>query len=145
MTKYWKTPRFKSLSVEWEARLKASGFKDAEKTWNGERVLKQTADHAYWRQGTVELVREAKLNYFLALSQHILLERKWTDKADRFIMERTAEGWTIQEISSAMQALKLRKSNRDTIRYIRRRYEHKWRIREWTPAQMVSRKPKSRL
>lgn len=142
MTKFWKTPKFRLAAAEWEARLKASGFKDAEKTWNGERVLKQTADHAYWRRGTSDLVREAKLTYFLALAQHITNERRWSDKSDRFIMERTAEGWTIKEISVAMEKAGLRKSNRDTIRYIRRRYEHRWGIRKWTPQQMVSRKPK---
>jgi len=142
MSKFWKSRQFKEIAADWDKKLQATGFVDAEKEWNGRRVLKQTADYAYRRRETTELIRETKLNYFLALASHITKERHFADKSDRFIMEKTADGWTIQEISLAMQSLGMRKSNRDTIRYIRRRYEHKWRIREWTPQEMVSRKPK---
>lgn len=143
-TKFWKTSNFKVLAQEWETRLKESGFVDAEKTLGADRILKKSANYAFRRAETTDIIRETKLAYFLALARHITNERHFSDKSDRFIMEKTAEGWTIKEISFAMQSLGLRKSNRDTIRYIRRRYEHRWRMREWTPQQMVSRKPKSK-
>ena len=68
------------------------------------------------------------------------LETEFEDEADRLIMEWTAEGREIKEISIELKKLGMRKSYRNTIRFVRRRYEDKWGIREWKPEEMVSRK-----
>lgn len=135
----WQTTRFKELEAEWEKKLAESGFEDAEKKIAGERVLKQSADYAYRRKEHTEEYREAKLAYYSLISQKIHGTR-FDDDSDKLIMEKTAEGWSIQEISRELKHLEMPKFNRDTIRYIRRRYETRWGIRHWKPEEMVSRK-----
>lgn len=138
---------FKQLLGEWNKKLEDTGFQDAEKEIAGERVLKQTSDYAF--RESVEVIREAKLQYFTILAQKISDEREFDDAWDRLIMERTAEGWSIKEISEELKSLKpgdreRTKHNRDTIRYVRRRYEHRWGIKVWLPHQMQSRKVPTR-
>lgn len=144
MAKFWERPEFKSLEREWNMRLLASGFEDAEKVVGGERQLKQSAEYAYRRAETVEIIRETKLAYFTLLAQRIADERCFEDASDRLIMELTAEGATIRAISQELKRLGMPKSNRDTIRYVRRRYEDRWGIRKWNPRDMVSRKAPTR-
>lgn len=155
MAKFWRSSQFESLNQEWEKKLKESGFQDVEKKVGREKVLKQSSDYAYRRREATEIVRDAKLTYFTLLSQWISAEKEFFDpqltltfnpqfeiqNADRLIMERTAEGKTIREISRELKSLGMHKFNRDTIRYIRRRYENKWGIKNWKPEQMVSRRP----
>ncbi len=139
---------FKQLQKEWNKRLEESGFEDAEKDVGGERALKLPSNCVY-RQETDEVVRESKLSYFMLLAQKFAEEKEFSDEWDRKIMERTAEGWSIKEISEELRGLvptdrERTKHNRDTIRYVRRRYEHKWGIKVWLPHQMQSRKAPTR-
>lgn len=138
MVKFWNNKQFKDLANEWEKKLQESGFKDIEKKGK----LKQKANYAYRRSYITEEMREAKRNYLSLINNHCGSETEFSDESDRFIMEKTGEGWTIREISSALKEKSLRKHNRDTIRYIRRRYENKWGIKNWTQSEMVSRKPR---
>ena len=160
MAKFWRTNEFKNLQSEWEEKLKESGFEDAEKEVGGDRVLKQRADYAY--RSSADATREAKEEYFQLLSSWVRietqfdgekffqlflplpgvdpLELKRTLSPDRLIMEMTAQGKNIQEISRELKRRGMEKHNRDTIRYIRRRYEDRWGIRRWTREQMVSRR-----
>lgn len=140
MTKFWRSNEFNALNKEWEQRLTEAGFEDCEKEIAGERVLKQSSDYAYRRQECTEVYRESKLTYFMLLAEHLTKERSFEDESDRLIMTWTADGWTIQEISRELQRLGKIKHNRDTIRYIRRRYENKWGIKIWKLEQMVSRR-----
>lgn len=145
---FWGNQDFKRLKREWDEKLRESGFEDAEKEVGGERVLRQSADYAYRRKETVGVIRECKLEYFTLLSQKIE-ETRFEDGWDRLIMEMTAEGKSIREISDHLKALipkgrKRTKHNRMTICYVRRRYEHKWGIRTWKPEEMQSRKARTR-
>lgn len=145
---FWKSKEFDRVRQEWEQRLKKSGFRDIEKEIKGERVLSQYSDYAYRRKET-ELVRECKLAYFTLLAQHLSVETKFEDEWDQLIMERTAEGYSIKEISEELKSLvpenrERTKHNRDTIRYVRRRYEHRWGIKVWKPEEMQSRKARTR-
>lgn len=138
---------FRQLLGEWNKRLEQEGFQDAEKDVAGERVLRKSADYPF--REAVEVIRETKLQYFTILSQKISEEREFDDEWDRLIMERTADGWSIREISDELKGLKpddreRTKHNRDTIRYVRRRYEHRWGIKVWLPHQMQSRKVPTR-
>lgn len=148
-TKFWKSSQFDQLKREWEEKLAQSGFRDAERDIGGERVLRQTADYAFRRRETVAVIRECKLTYFTILAQHLAEERNFADEWDRLIMERTAEGKTIKEISEELRAMipqgrARTKHSRDTIRYVRRRYEHKWGIKVWRKEEMQSRKVRTR-
>lgn len=156
MPKFWKSREFKNLQKEWEEKLKTSGLEDAEKEVGGERVLRQSADYAFRRKETTEIVRDAKQEYFSLLSEWLHKEKNFEGEikaqpvltglpcekvsSDRLIMERTAEGKSIQEISRELKALGMEKHNRDTIRYVRRRYENKWGIKCWKREDTVSRR-----
>ncbi len=144
MAKFWRSNQFRQLNNEWSEILKNTGFQDAEKEIAGERVLKQSSDYAYRRSETVEVVRENKLTYFSLLSEHIAKNPRFDDDSDCLIMTLTAEGHTIREISDELQLKGMRKHNRDTIRYVRRRYEDKWGIKTWTAMEMVSRRVPTR-
>jgi hypothetical protein len=129
----------KDLQKKWDRILAETGFEDIEKEIGGERVLKQSADYAFRRAEHTATYREAKLDYFCLISAK-LHTTQFDDSSDRLIMERTAEGRSIQEISAELKDLGWRKHNRDTIRYIRRRYEARWGIRSWKEEECVSRK-----
>jgi hypothetical protein len=136
--KFWRTREFERLAQEWERHLSESGFRDAEMTVKGDRILREPANNAVRRRSQV--VREAGAEYFALLAEKFAQETDFADESDRLIMEATVNGWTIKEISQYLSQYGLKKANRDTIRYIRRRYEMRWRIRHWEPWQMISRK-----
>jgi hypothetical protein len=131
---------FLDLQHEWDEILRRDGFVDIEK----EGHLKQSAAAAYRNCGSVPLESECKFAYFMLLEEWLQKEKDFACDSDRLIMHFTASGWTIQEISQELKRLEKPKHNRDTIRYIRRRYEHKWGIRSWKPQQMVSRRVRTR-
>lgn len=144
MAKFWRTPDFQELNKQWNEKLKKSGFDDAEEEVGGEKLLKQRASYAYRRRETTAVQRQNKLEYFMLIAQFIEREKGFEDESDKLIMQRTAEGLSIREISEELQRLKKPKFNRDTIRYIRRRYEHRWGIRFWSKEAMVSRRVRTR-
>lgn len=141
MPKFWTSRQFRELNHEWNIKLAATGFQDAEKEIAGERVLRQSSDYAYRRKETADVVRENKCTYFMLLAQCIHTELNFEDNYDRLVMERTAEGRSIREISEELKSLlpegrQRGKFNRRTIRYIRRRYEDRWGIKTWSQQQM---------
>lgn len=123
-------------------KLKESGFEDIEVRVGNKDALKQRSGYSYRKRGAniSDIIRESKLTYFTLLAEYAARERHFEDESDRLIMTRTAEGKSIGEISKELKDLGRPKYNRDTIRYIRRRYEHKWGIRTWKPEEMVSRR-----
>ncbi len=173
MAKFWKHPAFEALNREWTQRLKEVGFEDCEQEIKGEMRLKESrsslfnyqlygtrqktkavdgkvqkvSGHDHFKEESYELAFEkieSKRRYFELIAQFFSDERWFEDDSDRLIMQRTSEGWTIAEISKELRSLGKFKFNRDTIRYIRRRYENKWGVRHWKPEQMVSRKVPTR-
>lgn len=153
MPKFWKSKEFEAKQKEWDRKLEESGFSDAEISKDGERFLKVRTSEIMQRgrlfNAFTGISRESSEEYFRILSQKISQEAAFEDELDRLIMERTAEGKTIKEISNELKKMLIpgqtrNKHDRNTIRYIRRRYENKWGIRIWTPFQMMSRKPHTR-
>lgn len=143
MPKYWKSKRFEELNEEWNKKLKESGFKDIEKQAGSNTFI----DYQYVYKHCRGVAKEIRTQYFLSLSHCVQEEKSFEDHLDQLIMERTAEGVSIKEISDELRNKpmdgRLRsKHNRNTIRYVRRRYENKWGLRIWKPEQMVSRKKK---
>lgn len=143
MAKFWKSPEFEAQKKEWEEKLQESGFEDAETEISGERKLK-TYTAGSWCKITTHVQGEAKLKYFMLIAQFVMEERDFDDENDKFIMEKTSDGWSITEISRELRKFpgRLRgKHNRNTIRHVRRRYETRWGIREWATEQMMPKKP----
>lgn len=138
--------KLKSLQKEWYKKLKNSGFQDIEKEIKGECVLKSQSTcegkYAGIYRFMSQVEREAKEDYFRILFQKASQEQNFLDDSDKLIMERTAEGKNIREISEELIERKLHKYDRHTILYVRRRYENKWGIKKWTKQQMVSRRKK---
>lgn len=146
MQKFYKTKQFNELKQAWDKILENSGFVDIEKEKNGERVLKTCSMSIFYRRGPknieiTDLIKDHRQSYYQLLAEHVAKELAFEDESDRIIMQRTSEGYKISEISLELKALNKAKFNRDTIRYVRRRYENKWGIKNWKPEQMVSRKP----
>lgn len=155
MAKFWKSKEFENLKKEWDRKLAETGFEDAEKEVGGEAVLKKISvtsgreggvyRHVKGKDRTIEIAE--KEEYFRLMAQGFYQEKEFEDELDRLIMERTIEGRPIKEISTELK-LKLEegkksgKFHRNTIRFIRRRYETKWGVRKWSPMEMISRKVK---
>lgn len=135
----------KQLRAEWDRRLKESGFVDIEIEIDGERFIRSKSFNEGPHQrkyGTQpEVVRDSKAEYFRLLLQCFSNELNFADDSDRLIMELTTDGKSITDISKQLRTNNMRKHNRDTIRYIRRRYENRWGIKLWPQHQMTSRKP----
>jgi hypothetical protein len=147
MQKFYRAKSFHELKAHWDNVLKEDGFKDIEKEIAGTTVLKTCSMSVFYRRGEknieiTELVKENRTIYYQILTESIAKEQHFDDESDRLIMERTAEGFKISDISLELKSLGRTKFNRDTIRYIRRRYEHRWKIRQWSQMDMVSRKKK---
>lgn len=150
MGRFRKSSEFQKLKSDWDKKLKDSGFVDAEREVDGFVKLKvATSDTGrfgdIFRHSKDKVKREAQQEYFHLLSQAVSRATDFEDDSDRLIMERTAEGKTIREISIELRSLlpedrQRSKHNRDTIRYVRRRYENKWGVKSWKPEQMTSRK-----
>ena len=129
---------FKQLQAKWYKKLAKTGFIDIEK---GDR-LKQHASHpyrnAYRSDEGGELLRDSKQKYFELLSYHIQIE-KFDCSADEIIMKRISEGAKIKTISAELRKLG-HKNERKTIRYVIRKYEHRWNIKNWKPEQLTRRR-----
>lgn len=150
MARFWKSKAFQELKEEWDEKLKETGFEDAEKEVDGKTVLKRSSYFISSRGKSRDNMKEAEREYCQLLEYLVSREENFEDRLDKIIMERTAEGKSIREISDELKdqpKIKLKnkmgnKSDRNTIAYVRRRYENKWGIKYWKPEQMVSRKTK---
>lgn len=140
MLKFWTSKEFQKLNEEWEQKLAESGFKDIEEQVGKDRLLIRNSGLPHRDEEEPGLCMMARQEYFLLLAELFQAEKEFKDESDRLIMERAAEGKTIADTSKELKQLGLPKHNRDTIRYVRRRYEHKWEIKAWKPKDMVSRR-----
>lgn len=134
--KYWETNSFKALEKDWEEKLKQSGFKDAEETIKGEKLLIQQSSNVY-RQA-VPLIRESKMDYYQLIMVN-LADNPPEDEVELLVMTRLSEGKKIGDISTELATLGER-CHRQTIRFIKRKYEDQWNIKKWEPHQLRSRK-----
>ncbi len=123
----------KALLTEWDQKLKDSGFVDCEK--EKEKKLNTASfkkEH--------EISREIRLEYYLEVGSHLnsLLP---TDQFSLFnycnelIMHLHSEGLLISEIVRRLEFLGLPKE-RKTVRYIIRRHQKEWGIRNWNLKQL---------
>ena len=124
--KFWQTQTFKEIEDYWYGQLERFGFKDAEKTINGNSVLKQSASNSYRNAKQVE--RDAKLAYYSLLQGHCNQEA-FQDDIEKLVIERRADGFKIKQICEELRSLNER-SHRETVRKIIVKYELKWGIKK---------------
>lgn len=129
---FWKSLSFKALQAEWYQRLEKAGFQDAERLTGAEMVLKQRASHPY--KGIPEFERDIKQAYFAILAQR-LHETAFKDEIDKLIMTWHAEGHTVKMICEDLDNLG-EPRNRNTIRYMIRRYEMAWGMRSYPRSKL---------
>lgn len=131
MAKFYQSREFRELEKQWDEYLKLSGFEDAERIKNGERVLRQNSSNSYRQAGDDE--REAKLQYFQTLCAHFY-RTEFPNPVDKLVMAMVSDGRSIKFIVFELSRSG-HPTHRQTIRFIIRRYEHLWGIRVWTAKQ----------
>lgn len=122
----------KRLEDKWNKILDDSGFVDIEETKGKDRVLKQIANHAYWRSG--KLAVKSKFEYYNSISQKVQIE-KFDCGIDKLILVMASQGMSHASIVRILSSIGKRRY-RATIRFIIRRYEMKWGLKSWTLKQM---------
>lgn len=132
-----KLPRheFKKLQQHWYDILAELGFKDIEKD---EYSLAQTAAGPYRNED--EFSREDKEEYFRCLAQAVNDENvRFRNEVHRYILTRRAEGAQAKTIVRELIVIGTPR-NRDSVRFIIRRYEMAWGIRTYEPRQLNMRR-----
>ena len=143
------------LADYWTMILEASGLDDAEHIKHGEVVLKQpqsmitpkalalkvSGDKLYKKDGVFKQVgssdawssEKAQLDdQFKACIKN----EDWKDPVDKLVMIRHVQGKLIKDISQELKDRGYNKNHRQTIRFIIRKYELKWKIKNWKPEQL---------
>ncbi len=120
------------MQQDWYAKLAEGGFEDAEELIGGELMLKQIAGHAYRDADDVQI--ECKESYFRLLSGNVKQER-FRSKTDRIILLLRSDGAKIQQIVDTLMFLGKRRC-RASIRFIIRKYEMRWGMRQYSPKQL---------
>lgn len=124
------------LVAEWEQALADSGFVDCEHTKNGERVLKQftTPDRLFRYQQQDSGVAHATAEYYRALEEGLRLDTKMP-ALDRHVMALHLLGRRIFTIVDDLTVAGFT-LQRAAVRYLIRRYEQKWGIRQYTKKKL---------
>ena len=131
---YWQTTAFKDLQEAWYERLAADGFRDVERLVGSEMLLDS-------ERRLPEDTREITEHYYQIIASKIH-EAEFRNDIDRLVLTSYCEGKKIQTICEELRTLckppcfRLPRRSRHTIRFIVRRYEALWGLREWTPQQL---------
>lgn len=136
-----KLPRddFKKLQQKWYKTLANLGFKDIEEIKGEELVLKETASFCY-RHSPDQFDREMKEEYYRCIAQLVYDEdTEFRNATDRHILMMHAEGMNAKKIIEDLSSLGISK-NRNSIRYIIRRYEMLWGMKQYNSKQLNERK-----
>lgn len=131
--KFHETEEFKKQKKDWYQKLKESGFKDIEVVVGNEEKL---------RQYSKGYANNDKLDYYQALTYYVSSE-SFDNETDEFIMIRCSNGTKIKDISDELKKNSKKRSHRETIRYIIRKYEVRWGIKNYKPSQLSSKREKS--
>lgn len=127
---YWKKPDFKALQQAWYQVLESEGFQDAEELIGDDMQLKlshRNRRRYYRNQDVSEL-------YFCIVST-MLHTTNFRNDVDRHVIEGHCQG---KKAETICQELRERGTPRfrHAIRFIVRRYELRWGLRNWTPQQL---------
>lgn len=123
--------KFKALQRQWYKILEDSGFEDIEKVVGDELVLKQNASHGFLITERNLLQQQAMTEYFRLMSQKVNDEYTvFNCKEDAIILEMHCLGARVIDIINTLKSNGMYR-NRNTIRYIIRRYEVNWNIKNY--------------
>lgn len=125
--KFWETNEFKELEKEWYRKLEENKFLDIEKKKNGESFLRQRSGYCYRR--TIQNQVSARQEYYELMAQCFQSEFRFKDEIEEYVMEKTAHGGSINEISRVLRNINER-YHRGTIRLIIQKFEARWGIKK---------------
>lgn len=130
--KFYETERFKHLQAKWYKKLLLESPKKSKKLFESRSTLLEfSALH-----NNSPVTNDAKLKYCMLLSRRVRSEG-FIKERDKIIMRARAEGIMIKDILVLLENKGI-KCHRNTVRFIIRRYEVKWKIRKWKPQQLTS-------
>lgn len=130
---------FKKLQLEWYEKLKAMGFKDAEESKDDGFVLAQSASYCF--RNVDGLTKFLKEEYYRRMAQESLdSQTVYKNAAHKHILIRHSEGAKIKTIVQELIELGLPR-NRNSVRFIIRRYEMLWGFRNYNYKQLNKPKP----
>ncbi len=129
-----KRDEFIKLQKEWYRKLEESGFKDIEKIQGEELILVQSASYCYKR--TNPLSRSLKEEYFRWIAQEAHdKDTVYRNEVDRYILIRHAEGARVKAIVEELELNNMAR-DRQSVRFIIRRYEMEWGLRHYDHKQL---------
>ena len=139
--KYYESPSFLALQKAWYKRLKDTGFQDIEELNFGEPTLKQSSENKYrGLRGKDPILKAAIEDYFRLLSEHVA-EGEFDNDIERIIMQMFASGMKTCVIVRHLAQIKQPRC-RTTVFYVVRKYEHRWGMKFYSPAQLNKKRPK---
>lgn len=121
------------MQRSWYSKLKEEGFLDREQEENEGSI---SSFVPFVDTPMSELKYSTRLDYFLCMSQWIEQE-EFQNPRDKIIMFMRSEGFQIKEIVDSLKSQGY-SCHRQTIRFIIRKFENKWKIRLWEKKQMTS-------
>jgi hypothetical protein len=133
-----KKQNLQTLLREWDDILAATGFKDAERTVDGERHLVRFSSHIYRKDHFHS--PESKMAYYDAILDRINAGAL-RNEVDQIIMNLHASGCRKNQIVEQLSH-KGHNIHRKTVMFIIRRYESSWGLRAWSNRQLnLKKKP----
>jgi len=133
--KFFETENFKKAQKYWYDKLQAEKFPDHEKLV-GTKLYLLPQSQSQYNDNVDRSNYDITLEYYLRLARHVEQEEFKSDR-DRLIMKFHSEGKRICRIIEALQTLGF-PCHRQTVRFVIRKFEHKWKIRHWQKKQMTS-------
>lgn len=133
--KFFETDRFKKLQKHWYDKAR---FKDLEKFEHGDLVLrvkdfKPNHDKRYYNNPHWY---KSKEEYYYLCTQAFAKDQI-DDQRDHFILLWNSNGLKRTEIKQRLEEIG-HFVHRQTIRFVIRRFEVKWKIRSWSKQQLTS-------
>lgn len=137
--KFYQTKKFKETERDWNKKLEESGFEDIEKEVGGEKKLKNYSSGICKHENTKREIIEARREYYDKLNEcfqkELFLEYE--------IISSYVHGKKRAEIHRELIASG-HQVEYETVRFIIRRYEYKWGIKNYTLKQMNLRRHPTR-
>jgi predicted metal-dependent hydrolase len=119
------------MFTSWEASLEDEGLSELD--------LSKSSSFKLFDSDVMPLSEGLKLDYYLKIFSMFHMEQFENEK-NRKVIELWSQGKNKSEITRTLDTLGLH-LNRETIRYVIRRFEHKWGIRNWTLKQLHLKAP----
>ncbi len=132
-----KLPRneFIKLQQEWYQKLAEAGFKDIERLRGDDLVLVPSGTELRYRRTNAHY-RRLKEEYYRCIAQEAQDEENvFRNEVDKYILIRHSEGAKIKTIVKELEESGNGR-NRDSVRFIIRRYEMEWGLGNYDHKQL---------